>query len=111
MVAWLEIWQPPIFAAMKLFEMNILESLLTCRDVHCSDITHREDIDYFVSSLLHNIESSGLETLPLNVSRKKFDIRKKMPVWKELVEPYQDKAQFWHAITIDARGLRKKYTK
>ena len=48
---------------------------------------------------------SGYETIPQDISNKnskKKEHTKNIPGWQEFVEPFQDKAYFWHSVWISA---------
>ena len=51
---------------------------------------------------MENISDSGHETIPLVVPKNNSNGRKKTPGWKEIVEPYQDRAHFWHSVWCSA---------
>ena len=74
-----------------------------CRDVHCKDKNHRDDIDKYVKEILEAVNESGKESIPTPPSRQTKKVRRKKTVgWKELVEPYQDGAHFWHSVWVSA---------
>ena len=82
----------------KLITMDVPASVSSCHDVHCNDSNHRTEVDAFVLELLENVSHSGHETIPLVAPKKKAKVKKKTAGWKEYVEPYQDKAHFWHSV-------------
>ena len=52
---------------------------------------------------MESISDSGHETLPISVPKGNNNLMKKKTIgWKEFVEPYQDKAKFWHSVWISA---------
>ena len=77
----------------------------TCSNVHCSDVSHKNNIDNYLLEILYAIDKSCIDTLPLskNIS---FDVNKKnrnhLPLWNELVKPHRDTASFWYAIWLSA---------
>ena len=87
----------------KLLNMEIPESITACNNVKCNDLHHKEEIDCYVIKLLESISDSGHETLPISVPKGNNNLMKKKTIgWKEFVEPYQDKAKFWHSVWISA---------
>ena len=86
----------------KLLSMDVPASVSMCTDVKCNDENHKKEIDCFVTKLLENISESGHETIPLVDPNRNTKGRKKTPGWKEIVEPFQDKAHFWHSVWCSA---------
>ena len=86
----------------KLLSMDIPESVKTCNDVKCDNDNHKKEVDSFVIELLENVSRSGHETLPIITPKKKKNKKKNTAGWKEFVEPFQDKAHFWHSVWCSA---------
>ena len=88
----------------KLSAMHIPDEVMDCRDIHCDKKEHRTRIDSYISDILESVVESGFETLPVIENKpKKEKAKKKVTAgWKEFVEPFQDKAKFWHAIWMSA---------
>ena len=84
--------------------LHIPDSILNCSDVNCKDKKHIEDIDNYLMTMLNSIMESGYDTIPQIIPKnnKKNKHKKNTPGWKEFVEPFQDKAHFWHSIRKSA---------
>ena len=67
-----------------------------CKDVHCKRHCHTRDIDKFLEDILESIESSAASCLPK--PKKKKQSKPVIRGWKDEVEPFRDKAMFWHAV-------------
>ena len=81
----------------KLKKINIPLHLLECRNVHCKDNRHREDIDELMLAVVTTMEDSAMKNIK---SRKKKKTR--IPEWSDDVEPLRENAHFWNAIWISA---------
>ena len=88
---------------------NILEKRLNslaiprcvnCRDVHCENPKHIEDIDNYAFSIMKSMDESIKMIALKNVKNKKKS--KIIPGWNDLVKPYKEDAIFWHAIWSSA---------
>ena len=94
--------------AEKLEYTNMLEEQLSfieipdnlyCTDVKCKDARHCDDADDFIMKLLETVEQVSVCTLPSSSPPRSSS---KTPVagWKDLVEPFRDRAYFWHQVWI-----------
>ena len=105
--------------AEKANYSEILESQLSCiqvpnslhcMNVKCQDEDHCSDADTFITSVLECVESVATCTLPSPSlpsssspsSCASSSTRKPVPGWKNYVEPFRDKAHFWHQVWISA---------
>ena len=85
----------------KLFNLKIPSTISGCQDVHCADPDHIKEIDKYAFELLESVSDSGNDLIPKSEAKKnvKKNTKKKVEVgWKEFVEPYQDKANFWNSV-------------
>ena len=88
---------------------NALESLRipdcckSCLDVHCQDESHRLDCDDFLMTLIECVESIADVCLPSRGGNQNKD-QKKAPFYSfnAEIQPFKDKAMFWHAICVSA---------
>ena len=60
----------------KLMSLDIPEAV-GCRDVHCKDKNHRDDIDKYVKEILEAVNESGKESIPTPPSRQTKKVRRK----------------------------------
>ena len=72
-----------------------------CNDVHCKDINHRQKMDELLITILELINTTAYTCLP-SPPQKKRKIKTSITDWKNEVEPYRDKAMFWHAVWLSA---------
>ena len=87
----------------KLNTMEVPESIVSCRNVNCNDQNHKLEIDEYVHNLMTHISDSGHETIPIKESKPiKNKATKNIAGWKDFVEPFQQKARFWHAVWLSA---------
>lgn len=84
----------------RLLSLNIPEEAVNCRDVKCSNPDHKNEVDEYVKEILEAVSESGKDTIPSSPSSEGNDNskRKKTAGWKDFVEPFQDKAHFWHSV-------------
>ena len=82
---------------IKLGQLEIPESVMTCRDVHCVDIDHQNDIDSYVAQILNLMEQEAFNTLPV-IKPHSGNQKKPKPGWSEQVKPYRDTAHFWNQV-------------
>ena len=68
-----------------------------CHDVHCKDDNHKHDSDNFVINILNTIKSTSDSYIPFSGQKHNGN---KSPIfnWREEIQPYKEKALFWHAI-------------
>ena len=83
----------------RLARLSTPESVSSCRNVHCQDSQHKEDLDQFTLEVLKTVQAVAEESLPVPPSSrtngKQISIR---PGWLGEVKPFRDKAYFWHQI-------------
>ena len=83
--------------------MNIPSDLINCKDVNCDKLAHKEEIDTYVKDILEAVSDSGRETIPMSKTQNETTSKtKKTAGWKDFVEPFQDKAHFWHSVWVSA---------
>ena len=87
---------------VKLFELldklEVPESVKHCRDVHCSNSDHYNDVDTYITSILGLVEETALLTLPVNRGSQSKNKKPPKPGWSDQVKPYRDTAHFWHQV-------------
>ena len=49
----------------RLAILSAPESVLNCRNVHCQDSKHKEDLDQFTLELLETVQTVAEDTLPV----------------------------------------------
>ena len=86
----------------KLHGLTIPSKAIYCQDVHCTDPSHRKDLDDLMADSLMTVEDVAGEILSRK-SKKANDTKhqgksKRIPEWKEDVDPIKDTAHFWHSI-------------
>ena len=85
-------------------DMNILtppHNAEACNDIHCHQHTHIKDIDNYLLDLLDKIDSAAKECLPLT-SQKRGRQKTQIANWAVDVEPYKERAMFWHSVWLSA---------
>ena len=78
----------------------VIPKCINCRNVHCRNSKHIQEIDLYAKEILDAIDSS-IETV---ASTKRQNKRKAkiVPGWTDMVKPFSENAKFWHAIWISA---------
>ena len=70
-----------------------------CRDVHCRDTNHQNDIDDYIAKVLNSVQEEAKFSLPtLKPSSNKQKAKKAKPGWSDQVQPYRDNAHFWNQV-------------
>ena len=72
--------------------INVPNTALGCRDLHCQDDDHRSLLDEYANEILCTLENAVDEYIPTNY---KMQQRESIPGWKEYIEPLQDTVNFW----------------
>ena len=67
-----------------------------CNNLHCSSKDHMEAIDTMMLNVLQAVEKAADTYIPkpTNGGRKSREI----PNWKDEIQPFRERAQFWHAV-------------
>ena len=79
--------------------LNVPESVISCKDVHCQNSSHREDLDHYTLELLEIVQNVAEDSLPIPTGRGGGgNKRSVIPGWNSEVKPYRDNAYFWHQI-------------
>ena len=83
----------------KLNEVVIPECVTECRNVKCSDINHKQQMDDHILNVIECIEAAAQECIPYTGDNKHKKANKK-PIagWSELVEPHKREARFWYQV-------------
>ena len=72
--------------------------------MHCDDSTHKEVCDDALSNLLKCMENAANECIPCSSSRSQQKKKKTVSaIWNDEIQPFKDKAMFWHAVWMSAR--------
>ena len=80
----------------KLDRLHLPTHCLNCRDVHCNEPDHMEQLDEMMMHVLKAIEELAMTKLSYNQGRARK--KRNLPNWKEDVDPVKDTAHFWHAV-------------
>ena len=99
-------WGKPSLEEKKSFKdslndylgrVEVPESITSCRDVHCRNKEHQNDVDNYIIDVLGSIEERAFENLPVTCSSSH---KKKKPKlgWSDLVKTYRDTAHFWSQV-------------
>ena len=78
----------------------IVPDCIKCKNVHCRNPSHIQQIDNYTNDVLNALDSV-ITTIATNI-RQNNHSTKTVPGWSELVKPFCDDAKFWHAIWISA---------
>ena len=78
------------------------EDILLCRDLHCSNPSHLDQITAFTNDVLEAIVASVEETIPMTKPTNTSSLEKCLPGWTEHVKPFKDEADFGFSLWISA---------
>ena len=84
--------------AERLSRIPIPDSVICCRDVHCKDSKHLDDLDQYTLEVLETVQAVAEESLPVPPTSSSKVGKAIRPGWIDEVKPYRDKAYFWHQI-------------
>ena len=71
---------------------------LQCQDSSCRETSHSQDRDGFMLDVMGCVIESSQETIPMSGGAKGCSDKRKIPGWKEDVEPKRQAALFWHSV-------------
>ncbi len=87
----------------SLEDIIIPHSISGCTDIHCNSLEHRQSIDQYIVNVIKSLEESTQEYIPYTrPNDKQKVIRKVVPGWTELVEPYKQDAKLWYSVWYSA---------
>ena len=73
----------------------------TCNNVHCDNPHHRLECDNFLQVLVQSLDISAITHLPSGGGKSK-KTKPTIPLCKEEIKPFKEKAVFWHSIWVSA---------
>ena len=78
--------------------------LISCKDINCTDESHKAKLDILSRNLLSNITDAAYQSVPVSQVRraKTTKSNKSSPGWKEFVAPLQETARFWYLVWLSA---------
>ena len=83
--------------SVSLAEIREPDIALCCRDVHCTNEVHKEQLDTYVVELLNVLEDTVDQNIPKVKPATKLS---SVPGWSEFVQPVRDDMLFWHSIWV-----------
>ena len=72
---------------------------LTCRNLQCKSIQHKEDIDQYAVSIMDALQSAVDQHIPHCGS---YDRVNCVPGWNHYIKPIKDDLNFWHSVWVSA---------
>ena len=69
--------------------------MVNCRDVQCSNESHKVACDEHMLEMLGCIEKAANECLPFKVGNRHKNV---IPRWNHDIKQFQEDAHFWHSI-------------
>ena len=81
----------------SLNNMDVPINALYCRDVHCSDDGHINDLDAYGTNILESLQSAVEKHIP-NAS----SIMRSIPGWHEYITPIKNDMNFWYSVWVSA---------
>ena len=85
-----------------LKNLPVTACVLNCSDVHCTDGSHKMEIDDLMIEVIHSMEEAADTHIP---QPKTFNSSKKnsyIPNENSELKCYRDKAQFWRSVWLSA---------
>ena len=86
---------------VKLGEISVSHSVVTCMDVKCAKIDHCDMVDNLAIEVLEAVQTTAETCLPYPARSWEGKVRTiPVPGWKETVKPFRDNANFWHQVWV-----------
>ena len=82
----------------NILNLSPWEDILLCRNTHCQDKKHTEDIDKYGLEILEAISDSVKNNIPTTGARD----NKMVAGWNEEVKGWQNEARFYYALWVSA---------
>ena len=79
-----------------IHNITVPHDAVYCRNVHCS--AHKSSLDEVAEEVLGAISDSVKKNIPYSNTQARTP--QPVPGWKEEVQPYKEKAEFWHSIWL-----------
>ena len=86
----------------RLRSLNIPSSIENCNNVNCTQSSHHDDTDLFLVKILQSMKTTAKECLPYSMNKSQKSKKAPIANWREEIQPFKDKAMFWHSIWISA---------
>ena len=84
---------------VRLEGIELPAHLHTCRNVKCTDVTHKLQADVLMHQTLKALEFTASKTIPLPRGK---EAKVRIPDWKDDVAPFKENAHFWHSVWVSA---------
>ena len=81
--------------------LEIPTSLISCRNFHCKDLTHLDDIDKFTIKILKTVEQVAVRILRV-VKFSGKESKQARPGWFSMTKPQRGTALFWYKVWLSA---------
>ena len=81
----------------RLSNVSVPKEVSECCDVKCDNIDHRNSIDNYVEEVLHTINDTAYDCLPVPSSNKSTK-KKTVAGWNTEVKPFREMSKFWGAV-------------
>ena len=92
-----EIAKFKIMLEEKLSLLNVPECVRGCVDVHCQNVSHKQDLDKYTLELLDIVQYVAEDNLAIPVAGGGRG-RSVTPGWNSEVKRFKDDAYFWHQV-------------
>ena len=81
----------------KLSAIQIPLNAICCRDLHCSDNSHKYNLDRYAIRVLEALETSVKDHIPHSGTFSKH-----LPGWNQFIKPLREDMNFWHSVWVSA---------
>ena len=93
-----------------LAQLDTSSEAFDCRNINCENSEHTASLDIVTENILETINISAKNNLSTVGGKKKSSKTTLLPGWKEMVVPFQDRAEFWHFLWSEAGEPRQGTT-
>ena len=84
-----------------LEDIYIPNETFDCRDLHCREDNHKDEVDVYASKILSLLEKCVEECIPTK-SANSYIQHHQLPEWKRVVAPIKEDLNFWHQVWTSA---------
>ena len=82
-----------------LYNINVPDTAICCRNVQCTEEQHRIDLDKVSEEVMRAIENSVEQNIPHTSGKSR---KKPVPGWTTYIAPYKSDADFWNSIWVSS---------
>ena len=83
----------------RMSSVYLPDTALCCRDLHCGDEQHLEELDAYTLNLLNSLEQAVDENVP-KILNEKHTLH--IPGWNEVIKPLREQVNLWKFLWLES---------